>query len=68
MDDSETILRRLDRIESLDREGADPAALLDELRALLTEAEAWAAAEGDGIAGEAVVALRSSLERDIIAV
>ena len=68
MEESETILRRLDRIESLDREGADPAALLSELRALLTEAEAWVAAEGDESAGEAVAVLRSSLERDIIAV
>lgn len=68
MEESETILRRLDRIESLDREGVDPAELLGELRALLTEAEAWAAAEGDEDAGEAVVSLRASLARDIIAV
>ena len=68
MEESETILRRLDRIESLDREGADPRELLDELRALLVEAEVWAAAEGDEAAGEAVAVLRSSLERDIIAV
>ena len=68
MEESETILRRLDRIESLDREGADPRELLDELRALLAEAETWAAAEGDGAASEAVAQLRATLERDIIAV
>lgn len=68
MEESEAILRRLDRIESLDREGADPRELLDELRALLAEAEAWAAAEGDENAGEAVAALRATLARDIIAV
>ena len=68
MEESETILRRLDRIESLDREGADPRELLDELRALLVEAEVWAAAEGDEAGGEAVAVLRASLARDIIAV
>ena len=68
MEESETILRRLDRIESLDREGADPRELLQELRELLAEAEAWAAAEGDDAAGEAVASLRASLARDIIAV
>lgn len=68
MEASKTLLRRLDRIESLDREGADPRELLDELRALLAEAEVWAAAEGDETAGDAVAALRSSLARDIIAV
>ena len=68
MEESETILRRLDRIESLDREGADPRELLDELRALLAEAEVWASAEGDEAASEAVAVIRSSLERDIIAV
>lgn len=68
MEESEAVLRRLGRIESLDREGADPRELLDELRALLAEAEAWAGAEGDGAAGEAVSALRESLARDIIGV
>lgn len=68
MEESEAILRRLDRIESLDREGADPRELLDELRSLLAEAEAWAGAEGDGEAAEAVAALRDCLSRDIIAV
>jgi hypothetical protein len=47
MDDTDRVLRRLARIERL-RATAAPAALLDELRALVPEAEAWARAEGDG--------------------
>ncbi len=39
------MLARLERIETLDRERALPGALLDEVRALLAEAEAWARAE-----------------------
>jgi hypothetical protein len=39
------VLARLERIESLDRQRAQPGDLLDELRALLGEAEAWARAE-----------------------
>jgi len=39
------VLARLERIEALDREQALPGALLAELRALLTEAEAWARTE-----------------------
>jgi hypothetical protein len=39
------VLRRLDRIEAMDRGGAQPRALLDELRALVAEAELWARRE-----------------------
>ena len=39
------MLARLERIETLDRQRAQPGDLLAELRALLTEAEAWARAE-----------------------
>ena len=39
------MLARLERIEALDRECALPGALLTELRALLSEAEAWARTE-----------------------
>lgn len=53
MDDSERVLHRLARIERL-RATAPAATLLDELRLLLPEAEAWARAEGDARANEAV--------------
>jgi len=61
MDDSERVLRRLARIEQL-RATAPAATLLDELRALVPEAEAWARAEGDARAREAVQKLRKEAE------
>jgi hypothetical protein len=45
MEEARRVLARLERIESLDREQAQPADLLAELRAFLVEAEAWARAE-----------------------
>jgi hypothetical protein len=41
------VLVRLERIELLERAGADPAVLLDELRELVHEAETWARRERD---------------------
>ena len=41
------MLERLARIESLDRARAEPEVLLDELRELVREAEAWARRERD---------------------
>ena len=68
MDEARAVLERLERIEALDRAGADRPALLAELRALLADAEAWSRVEG-GDAGEcAVDNLRSALARDMIAV
>jgi hypothetical protein len=52
MDDTDRVLARLARIERLRGSGAEPE-LLDELRALIPEAEAWARAEGDARAREA---------------
>jgi len=52
------VLARLDRIDSLDRHQATPGRLLDELRALIREAEAWARLEGDRRASDAVEKLR----------
>jgi hypothetical protein len=46
MDEARAVLRRLRRIEALEREGAPPRSLLAEVHALISEAEAWAAAEG----------------------
>ena len=54
MDDARAVLARLDRIEALEREGAPPGALLEELRGLVQEAEAWARNEGGERAREAV--------------
>ena len=62
------MLERLDRIESMQRAEAGPAQLLDELRALLFEAEEWARAEGGDVGEEAAARLRASLSRDMIAV
>jgi hypothetical protein len=41
-------MRRLERIEALEREGAGPGQLLAEVRQLLREGEAWLEAESDG--------------------
>ena len=67
MDESKAILERLERIEMLDREGAGPAELVDEIRALLVEAEAWSRAEGGDAGRRAVEDLRGAMERDMIA-
>jgi hypothetical protein len=45
MEEARRVLARLERIEALQRERALPADLLDELRALLREAEEWARVE-----------------------
>jgi len=49
MHEARAVLRRLSRIEALEREDAPPRALLAEVHELLAEAEAWAAAEGGGV-------------------
>jgi hypothetical protein len=61
-------LDRLERIERLERSGAPPARLLEELRALLAEAEAWARTEGGDAGERAVGRLRNALAREMIAV
>jgi hypothetical protein len=58
VDEATRVLRRLERIESLDREQAGAPRLLNELRALVREAEAWARLEGDERARSAVSRLR----------
>ena len=49
MDEARAVLRRLSRIEALEREGGPPRALLAEVHELLAEAEAWTAAERGGV-------------------
>jgi len=61
MDEARAVLRRLERIEALDREGAHPQHLLAELRALVDEAEAWARRERDPTADAAADAVADAL-------
>jgi hypothetical protein len=48
------VLRRLERIEALDRERAPAGRILGELRELVHEAEAWAQVEAGGRSQDAV--------------
>ena len=57
MEEARTVLVRLERIEALDRAHAEPAVLLEELRALVDEAETWARRERDPRARAAAHAL-----------
>jgi hypothetical protein len=66
VEESRVVLERLERIESLDRRGADPRELVHELRALLAEAEAWSRREGGDAGARAVHGLRLALDRDMI--
>lgn len=65
MDEARAVMRRLERIEALQREDAHPAALLAELHELVREAEAWARVEGDARATSAAAAIA---ERTMIVV
>jgi DNA recombination-dependent growth factor C len=58
MDEARKVLRRLRRIEALEREHAPVRSLLAEVHALLEEAEEWVAAETAGTA-----AAEGALER-----
>jgi hypothetical protein len=61
MDEARAVLARLDRIETLEREDAPPGVLLEELRGLVHEAEAWARREGGERAKDAVERCASAL-------
>jgi hypothetical protein len=58
MDEARAVLRRLSRIEALEREGAPTRSMLAEVHELLREAEAWTLSERDGTG-----AAESALER-----
>ena len=64
MDEARAVLARLERVEALDREDAPPEILLEELRRLLVEAEAWTRAEAAaGAAADAAIdGLRHAVE------
>jgi hypothetical protein len=47
MEEARAVLARLERIEVLDRERAEPGVVLDELRELVREVEIWAKRERD---------------------
>jgi hypothetical protein len=59
MDEARRVLERLERIERLRGEGAPAAALLGEVRALLSEGERWLATERP----EGLDAARTALAR-----
>lgn len=52
---------RLERIEVLERDGASPTVMLEELRGLVRDAERWVRVEGDGRAREVVSRCESAL-------
>ena len=64
MDEARAVVRRLRRIEALDRARAPAGSLLAEVRELLTEAEAWVRAEPGGTeaAEEALERCRETLK------
>jgi hypothetical protein len=73
MEEAAAVLARLERIETLQRDGALShrdlaAALLEELRELLREAEEWARLEGGDAGERAVGDLRSALSSDMVGV
>jgi len=66
MDEARAVLERLERIEVLDRERADPRTLIAELRELVREAEDWARAEGDERAEAAAEVCKEAMADDIV--
>jgi predicted Ser/Thr protein kinase len=66
VDESEAVLRRLERIEELDRRGAPASDLVGEFRALVAEAEAWSRREGGDAGASAVDDLRRALQHEMI--
>jgi hypothetical protein len=62
-DEARAVLERLERIRQLDEASAPPALLLDELRALVGEAERWTRAEGDARARAATLELAELVTR-----
>jgi hypothetical protein len=64
MEEAATVIERLERIDAMRREAAGPSELLEELRCLLHEAEAWAKVEGGEPGERAVQGLRVALVRE----
>jgi hypothetical protein len=53
MDEARAVLARLERIERLERRGTPADVMLDEVRELLAEAEAWVRVEHGETSGAA---------------
>lgn len=56
MDQARAVLTRLERIDALKQADAPAGVLLDEVRELLSEAEAWVATDRPGEAAEDALA------------
>jgi hypothetical protein len=54
VDEARAVIDRLERIEVLERDGAPPAVMLEELRGLVQDAERWARLDGDERARTAI--------------
>ena len=65
MEEARAVIARLDRIEVLERRGAPPAAVLEELRGLLHDAEAWVRVEGDARATAALARCDAALPQPV---
>ena len=65
MDEARAVLARLERIEALEQTGAPAEVLLDEVRGLLREAEAWVRCEpaGTDLAESALECCREALRQ-----
>jgi len=61
VEEARRVLTRLTRIEALDPASAPTWLLIEELRALVVEAEAWARVDGDSRARSAAAALMGAL-------
>ena len=62
VDQARAVLSRLERIDALKQADAPAGVLLDEVRALLSEAEAWVEIDGPGeAAAEALARSREAL-------
>lgn len=67
VDEALAVMRRLERIEALDKEHAPAPTLIAELRELVREAEDWVRAEGDPPeAQEAVERVTEALDGAIL--
>jgi len=65
MDEARAVIDRLERIEVLERDGAPPAVMLEELRGLVQEAERWVRVDGDARARTAVERCDSALAQPV---
>ena len=68
MEEARVVLERLERIQALERGTAPAETMLNEVRALLAEAEAWVAAEPGGTrrAEKALDRCRTALEAPFV--